>query len=327
MDKKTLISWMGITVAGGMLLTACGDAEEETTEGAEETEEETEEAETEDPEELDEVDADNLQITTSFSVLGDIVEQIAGDEAEVDFIVPLGEEPEEHEPTPSDFEHVSDSDVFIINGMGLESWLESLMDNVTDTPAVPVSNGVDPIMLEDGETADPHAWLDPANVEIYAENIAEALSKAAPDEAETFEANAEAYIEELEELDAYIQENTDDIPEENRLITNSEDAFVYFGEAYDFDTEGIWELNAHEEGTPQQIARMVDIVQEREVPYLFNETTVSPDYMESVSEDAGVPVFDEPVYTDAHGEEGSGAETYISMMEHNADVFRDALSE
>ncbi|MDQ0257297.1 ABC-type Zn uptake system ZnuABC Zn-binding protein ZnuA [Evansella vedderi] len=268
---------------------------------------------------------EGLNITTSFSVLGDIIAQIIGDRGTVDYIVPVGEEPHEYEPVPSDFQKVSDADVFYVNGLDLEEWLEKIVSNVTDTDIVTVSGGVTPIPLEDDDEDDPHAWLSPKNVIIYVENILNDLIERDPQGESVYTANAEAYIAELEELDAWIQEQVQQIPEEHRVIVVSENAFKYFGADYGFHTEGIWEINSHEEGTPQQFARLAELVQERNVPGLFVETTVDNRYMETVSNESGVPIVGE-VYTDAIGEAGSGADTYIDMMRHNVQVFVDGLS-
>ncbi|WP_018923977.1 metal ABC transporter solute-binding protein, Zn/Mn family [Salsuginibacillus kocurii] len=320
-NTKPFFKMLGLPLALSFILIGCGEEtdspeNEEVDEGEEETGEEGEEAAEEE-----------LQITTSFSVLADIVDQVVGERGTVDYIVPRGEEPEEHEPTPSDFEQVTDSDLFILNGLGLESWLESLMDNVTDTSAVEVSEGITPIPLSDGDVDDPHVWLDPTLVKTQVDNIVEYLVEEDPEGEDTYTENAERFKEELAELDEWIEEETENIPEEHRFIAISEDAFVYFGEAYNFETAGIWELNAHEEGTPQQISRLVDSLEEQDVPYVFIETSVSPDYMESVSDSSGVPIYDDVIYSEALGEEGSGVDTYIDMMEHNVNAFVDALGE
>lgn len=267
---------------------------------------------------------DDIFITTSFSILADVIEGILGDSGEVDYLVPIGEEPHEYEPVPSDFRKVSDSSVFYTNGLGLEEWLERLVENTGDTPVESLSEGVTEIPLEGESGADPHAWLDPGNMEIYAENLLADLSQRFPDYEEKFEANAEAYIQEINELDEWINEQVEAIPEDNRIIVVSENAFKYFGEAYGFETAGIWEINSGEEGTSGQINAVIDLVRDQDVPGLFVETTVDRRYMETVSENTGVDIAGE-VYTDAVGMDGSGAETYVEMMRHNTEVFVDGL--
>ncbi|KHF39076.1 metal ABC transporter substrate-binding protein [Halalkalibacter okhensis] len=293
--KKTWILFFG-TIMMTVLLAACGGSEEQAN--------------------------DKLQVVTSFSILGDLAEQVAGDRADVEYLVPIGEEPHEYEAVPSDFQKVSDADVFYVNGLGLEEWLERLVQNTGDVPIVPVSAGVSPLPIAGEEGEDPHAWLDVTNAIKYVENIRDDLIERDPEGADEYKANALAYIEELEELHTWIQTEVEGVDE--RVIAVSENAFQYFGEQYGFETYGIWELNSHEEGTPGQIATLVEIVKERNLPAVFVETTVDSRYMETVARDAGVDIAGE-VYTDAVGLEGSGAESYIKMIEHNVNTFVEGL--
>lgn len=269
---------------------------------------------------------EGLYITTSFSVIGDMTEAVLGDAGTVEFIVPVGEEPHEYEPVPSDFQKVEDSDAFYINGFGLEEWLERVVNNAADTDVVELTEGVEEISLENEDAPDPHAWLSPKNIEYYIDNITADLSERDPDNAETFEANAEVYKKEAEELVAEMEDLLADIPEEHRLIVVSENAFKYFGADFDFDTDGIWDINSHEEGTTGQMNRIIDVLQERQVPAVFVESTVDNRYMETVAENAGISIEGE-VFTDAVGEEGTGAETYLEMLRHNTETFAEGLSE
>lgn len=266
-----------------------------------------------------------LYITTSFSVLGDIVSHIVGNRGTVDFIVPVGEEPHEYEPIPSDFVKLSNSDIFYINGLDLEEWLEKVVSNVTSVDIVTVSDGITPILLENEEEADPHAWLSPRNVIIYVENILQDLIARDPEGEKQYRSNAENYINELVELDEWITNQVAIIPEENRVIVLSENAFKYFGADYGFHTEGIWEINSHEEGTPQQFARLIDLVKEQEVPALFVETTIDNRYMETISSGTNIPIYGE-VFTDALGPMGSNGDSYIGMMRENINTFIRGLS-
>ncbi|MFC0471966.1 metal ABC transporter substrate-binding protein [Halalkalibacter kiskunsagensis] len=301
------------------LLTVGCNADETQQEGLDGEQEETNSIEgTTEPEN------EGLAITTSFSILGDIVAEIIGERGTVEYLVPIGEEPHEYEPIPSDFQKASDSDVFYVNGFSLEGWLEKLVGNVGDVPVVTVSEGITPILLEGSEDEDPHAWLSVENVKVYVEDIVEDLVERDPSGEETYRTNAEAYLTELDDLQDWIKAEVEAVPEENRVIVVTENAFKYFGEAYGFQTEGVWELNSHEEGTPSQIARVIDFVSDQNIPAIFVETTVDKRYMERISEDTGIEIAGE-VYTDAVGQEGSGAETYVLMMKHNVETFVSGL--
>ncbi len=293
----------------------------------EQNNEENEEINTVDNSEEEANGEEELLITTSFSIMADFAENILGDRGTVEYIVPIGEEPHEYEPVPSDFQRVSDSEVFYVNGLDLEEWLQGLIDNTGDVPIVELSEGIDPVALEGDDGNDPHAWLAPGLAPVYVENLVEDLVERDPEGEEEYRENAEQYLEELDELENWTQEKVEEVPEENRIIVLTEDAFKYFGREYGFETDGIWSINSHEEGTPAQINRIIDLAREEQPPYLFLESTIDPRYMESVSENSDVNIYDELIYTDAVGEEGSGAETYIEMMKHNVETIVGALSQ
>lgn len=265
-----------------------------------------------------------LQIVTSFSILSDLVKNIAGDKAVVEYIVPIGENPHDYEMLPSELQKVTDADVFFINGFGLEGGMERILGNVTNTPVVSLSEGIIPIPLVGDDAADPHAWLDASLVITYVMNIRDTLISLDPDNEQEYKHNAEVYINQLNELDSWIREQVAIIPQAKRVIVISENAFKYYGEAYGFQTEGIWELNSHEEGTPQQISRVVDLVTNKGLPAVFVETTVDKRYMQTIANETGVPIAG-AVYTDALGHKGSGADTYINMMKYNTEIFVKGL--
>jgi iron/zinc/copper transport system substrate-binding protein len=267
---------------------------------------------------------EGLKITASFSVLGDIAAQVIGSRGTVEYIVPVGEEPHGYEPIPSDFVKIANADVFYVNGLGLEGWLKKIVSNVTKTDIITVSDGVEPLSLVGEDESDPHAWLNPRNVIIYVENILDDLIKRDPAGAEIYRANAENYIKQLVELDKWILQQVEQIPLEQRVIVVSENAFKYFGAAYSFRTEGIWEINSHEEGTPQQFARLATLINDRNIPALFVETTMDRRYMETVANETKVPIVGE-VYTDAIGPKGSAGESYLGMIKHNVKMFVKGL--
>ncbi len=268
---------------------------------------------------------EGLQIVTSFSILGDIVENITGERGRVDYLVPLGENPEDYELLSGELKMINDAHIFFVNGFGLEGMMEQAVKNVTDTPVVPLTRGMTPIPLVGDDAPDPHLWLDPLLVAGYVDNALASLIELDPEGEGVYRKNAEEYKVRLKELDNWIREEVKAIPPKNRYIIISENAFKYFGEAYGFQTEGIWELNSHEEGTPQQISRIVELVKEKEIPGLFVESTLDPRFMEAVSRETGVPVKAE-VYSDALGKKGSGADTYKKMMRHNVEVLVKGLA-
>ncbi|TCT14932.1 iron/zinc/copper transport system substrate-binding protein [Natranaerovirga pectinivora] len=271
--------------------------------------------------------SDQLDIVTTISIIADLVENIVGDKGVVEFIVPVGDNPEDYELISSDLMKVNNADILFMNGWGLEEVIERGLTNVTNVNIVHLTEGITPINLVGEDVPDPHAWFDVSLVaNYYVQNILGELKTIDADNSEYYDQNAKAYISQLEALDTWIKEEIEKIPEKNRVIIISENALKYYGEAYGFKTEGIWELNSHSEGTPQQISRIVDLVRAIELPALFIETTVDERYMEMISNETNVPIAG-AIYTDALGKPGSDGETYIKMLRYNTELFVEGLSK
>lgn len=270
-------------------------------------------------------DKDGVKVLASTSFLADMAKNVVGQLGTVEYIIPIGEGPEHYEMLPSDLRKASNADLLILNGLGLEEMILSSIKNVTNTKILFASDGVEAIPLVGENTPDPHAWLDVRWAIQYVKNIYDGLSAVDPDNASQYLANADAYIEELIKLDRLIKDSVVQIPESKRVIIISENAMKYFGEAYGFQTEGIWELNSHEEGTPQQISRIIDLVRDKQIPALFTETTVDTRYMDTIAKETGVVIAGQ-LYTDAIGLPDSGADSYIGMMQHNLNVLIAGLT-
>ena len=278
----------------------------------------------------DTVDTDVIQVVASFSIIADMVEQVGGDLVEVYTIVPIGEEPEEHEVLPDDIMAVTNADLIFYNGWNLEegdAWLENLFA-ATEREGIQVTEGVTPIYLTTRgyeDYYDPHAWLDISKGIIYIRNITDALSAFAPEHADAFAANADAYIARLEALHDEWIGRFDNIPDSERLVVTAEAAFIYFGNAYGVYVDGIWELNAEDEGTPEQMVRIIGIINASNVRSLFIESSVEAHYIEQVSEETGVPIFG-MLFTDSLSEPDGSAATYYDFMRHNLETIYAGLT-
>ncbi|MCK8815995.1 zinc ABC transporter substrate-binding protein [Natroniella sulfidigena] len=272
---------------------------------------------------------EQLKVVTTYSIVHDLVENVAGDRVELDTMVPIGEEPEEYEPLPEDMTAVSEADLVFANGLGIESWLERIIQNVASNQTIiEVIEGVEPFHLYEGGLQgepDPHAWFDPILVrDYYIPNILDALIELDPEGEEYYQQRAEEYQKQLGELDQWIKEQVEQIPAENRVLVTSEGAYRYFVEAYGFEEGFIWQINSHEEGTPQQIADLIDSIKDQKVKAVFVETSVSHRPMERVAEEVGVPIGG-VLYSDSTDEPGSENDNYLSIMEHNVTTIVEAL--
>jgi len=282
----------------------------------------------------EDVQNNRLQVVTTYSILSDIVKNIGGENIEIHSLAPVGSNPHEYDPLPLDVQKTTDADVVFYNGLNLEagnSWFEKLIQtagkNGEDGPVYQLSDGVEPKYLtsegHEGEE-DPHAWLDIRNGIKYAENARDALIEVDPENAVIYEKNAKEYIEKLQKLHQEALASFNKIPNEIRFLVTSEGAFKYFSDAYEFEAGYIWEINAENQGSPQQVKQIVDLINEKAIPVLFVETSIDPRSMEMVSTETGVPIGG-VLYTDSLGKPGEDGDTYIKMMEWNISVILENL--
>ena len=277
-----------------------------------------------------------LQVVTTNSIIYDMTKNIAGDLVDLHSIVPVGQDPHEYEPLPEDVQKVQKADLIFYNGINLENgedaWFAKMVKNAkkeANKDYFAVSDGVQVIYLEGQNEAgkeDPHAWLNIENGIIYAKNIAKQLIAKDPKNKEAYEKNLKAYVEKLEALDKDAKARIAKIPEEKRLIVTSEGCFKYFSKAYDIPSAYIWEINTEEEGTPEQITKLVRQLRESKVPSLFVESSVDDRPMKTVSQETGKPIHS-TIFTDSIAEEGKDGDSYYSMMKWNLDKIIEGLSK
>lgn len=272
-----------------------------------------------------------LNVAVTFSVLGDIVARVAGEDANVSVLTPVGAEVHEWELTPGNFATLENADVVFYNGYQLEQWMYQVESTVVDrTPIVAVAEASNyptkTIITGDMEgDVDPHLWMDPRAVSAYVQVVANELEHLLPQRAEEFQLRAEALKEELHALHVELQERLEVIPEERRVLLSSEAAFLYFADAYHFEHDGIWGTNAETEGSPRQLMRVVDMINERQPAALFWESTISDRHVTSLARDTGVKVAG-PLYVDSLSEPSGEAGDYFTMMRHNVDLLRQTLA-
>jgi ABC-type Zn uptake system ZnuABC Zn-binding protein ZnuA len=279
-------------------------------------------------------DNEKLKVVTTYSIIYDIVKNVGGDRVDIHSLAPVGSNPHEYDPLPADVEETADADVVFYNGLNLEagnSWFDKLLETTgksgEDAPVFLMSEGVEVKYLttEGSESeADPHAWLDVRNGIIYANNAKEALIQVDPDHADIYEKNAKEYIGQLEQLHADAVKQFNEIPKDQRFLVTSEGAFKYFSAAYDFEAGYIWEINAENQGSPDQISAIIELIKEKDVKVLFLETSIDARSMETVSNETNVPIGGK-VFTDSIGKPGEDGDSYLKMMEWNINTIIEQL--
>lgn len=266
-------------------------------------------------------------VVASASMLYDITLNVAGEEVNLEMIVPIGGDPHIHEPTPANARLVNRADLILINGLSFEGWINELIENSgTKGNTITVTQGIDVLnSLTYENSADPHAWMIAGNGIIYADNIRKALINLLPEKASTFNENFKTYKSKLQKLEEFIENQVSTIPQEKRILITSHDAFQYYGRAYGLKLEAIMGISTDAEAQTSDIMRVNAAIRENKVPAIFIESTINPKMMKQIAKDNGVIIGGE-LYADSLGDEDSSADTYINMLRYNTETIVQALS-
>jgi manganese/iron transport system substrate-binding protein len=256
-------------------------------------------------------------VVTTFTVIRDIAQNIAGDAAVVESITKPGAEIHDYQPTPHDIVKAQEADLVIWNGLNLERWFEKFFQNVSDVPSIVASEGVEPMGISEGAYTgkpNPHAWMSPTNALIYAENIRKALVQHDPAHADTYNKNAAAYAAQIKAMDAPLRERLASIPKDQRWLVTSEGAFSYLARDYGLQELYLWPINADQQGTPQQVRRVIDEVRKNKIPVVFSESTVSDKPARQVAKETGAR-YGGVLYVDSLSDEKGAVPTFLKLLE------------
>ena len=270
---------------------------------------------------------EKLKVVTTFTVLADMAQNVAGDAAEVVSITKPGAEIHGYEPTPRDIVGAHDADLILWNGLNLELWFEQFLRNLGDLPSATLSEGIDPIAIAQGAyegKANPHAWMGLDNAQVYVDNIAAALSEHDPDNAETYEANAAAYKQELRDTLEPLRAQIAEIPEDKRWLVTCEGAFSYLARDFGMKELYLWPMNADQTGTPQQVRAVIDGVKTHEIPAVFCESTVNTAPAEQVARETGAD-YGGVLYVDSLSEADGPVPTYLDLLKVTSQTIADGL--
>jgi manganese/iron transport system substrate-binding protein len=270
---------------------------------------------------------DKLKAVTTFTVIADMAQNVAGDAAIVESITKPGAEIHNYQPTPRDILKAQDAELIFWNGLNLELWFEKFFQNLRDVPGVVVSEGIEPMSIGEGPYTgkpNPHAWMSPDNALIYVDNIRDAFIQYDPENAETYKANAEAYKQEIMDMVAPIRAELDAIPEAQRWLVTSEGAFSYLARDFGLKEAFIWPINADQQGTPQQVRHVIDTIRENGIDVVFSESTVSEKPAEQVARETGAR-YGGVLYVDSLSEADGPVPTYIDLLRVTSDTIAKGL--
>lgn len=283
-----------------------------------------------------------LTVVTTLFPQYDFARQIAGTHAEVSLVLLPGMESHMYDPTPGDMIEISEADMFIYTGAEMEPWAGELADSVdmTRVRIVDASSGVD-LMKEEDEhdheeeheheghhhdhTYDPHIWLDMRNAMQMVETIADAFCEIDPANADDYRANADAYLEQLDELDTELREIVADGTRRD-IVFGGRFAYGYFIHGYDLDYESVYDsCSADTEPSMAQMADVIDYMKEHQVRYILYEELSTPNVARAIAEATGAEML---LFSTCHNvtkDDFEAGVTFIDLMQQNADTLKKAL--
>ena len=271
---------------------------------------------------------DKFKVVTTFTIIADMARNVAGDAATVESITKPGAEIHNYQPTPGDIQRAQGANLILWNGLNLERWFERFLQNLRDVPGVVVSDGVEPMGIAEGPYSgkpNPHAWMSPANAMIYVDNIRNALSQYDPANAATYAANAEAYKAKIQATIEPVRAELAAIPEDKRWLVTSEGAFSYLARDFGLRELYLWPINADQQGTPQQVRKVIDAVTANKIPVVFSESTVSDKPARQVARETGA-AYGGILYVDSLSEADGPVPTYLDLLRVTSETIANGLT-
>jgi zinc/manganese transport system substrate-binding protein len=268
---------------------------------------------------------EKIDVVASFSILGDLARNVAGERVNVTTLVGPNSDVHVYTPAPADAKRIADAKLVVVNGLGLEGWLERLVQSSgSKAPIVVATNGIAPRRL--GSHADPHAWQSVVNAKIYVADIRDGLMAADAAGAAVYRANADAYLAKLDALDGEVRAAIAKIPEARRKVISSHNAFGYFADAYGIAFIAPQGVSTESEASARDIAAIITQIRTAKIPAVFLENVSDPRLMRRISAETGARIGG-TLYSDSLTGENGAAPTYIDMVRHNIKALTGALAD
>ena len=258
-----------------------------------------------------------IKAATSFTVIADMVRNITGDAAEVISITKPGAGIHNYQPTPKDIVRAQNADIIFWNGLNLELWFGRFLRDIKDVPNIVLTEGLTPLSISSGEykgKPNPHAWMSTENAPIYIENIRKGLCNVDPANCYAYTKNASNYAQKIKTVRTELESTLSSIPKERRTLVTSEGAFSYLARDLGLKEVYLWPMNAEQQGTPQQVRKVIDTVKNNKVPVVFSESTISDRPMKQVAAETGA-LYGGVLYVDSLSESSGKVPTYLDLLQ------------
>ena len=266
-------------------------------------------------------------VLTTFTILADLAENVAGERLEVKSITKPGAEIHSYQFTPSDIVKTKGAKLIIENGLGLESWISKFTMSAGNIPKVKLTEGLTPLLI-DGDAysgkPNPHAWMSPKKAIYYVDKIVDAFIEIDPEGEQEFRSNASTYKAKLQSLDKELRDSLSFIPRNKRFLVSCEGAFSYLASDYGMKEGYLWPVNAESQVTPKRMVNLIELIKENDVPTIFCESTVSSEAQKEVAKSSGAK-FGGTFYVDSLSGSDGPAPTYIDLLRHNVQLITEGL--
>jgi manganese/zinc/iron transport system substrate-binding protein len=275
-----------------------------------------------------------IRAVATTGIVGDMVQNIGAERVEVSSLMGPGVDPHLYKASEGDVRTLESADIIFYNGLHLEAGLAGVLERMSERSSVyAVTDAIDRSALiappEFAGAYDPHVWFDVSLWISTARQVRDALIELDPEHADLYQANAENYIAELEELHEYVQMRAAEVPEDKRVLITAHDAFNYFGQAYGFEVRGLQGISTESEASTSDIQGLVNFIVEREIPAIFIESSVPQRTVEALQAAVQAQGFDVRIggelFSDAMGDPGTEEGTYPGMVRHNIDTIVSTL--
>lgn len=272
---------------------------------------------------------EKFRVITTFTVIADMAQNVAGDAADVSSITKPGAEIHDYQPTPGDIKRAQGAQLILSNGLNLERWFARFYQHLKGVPEVVVSEGIQPMGISAGPYSgkpNPHAWMSADNALIYVDNIRDALVKYDPPHADTYRRNAEAYKEKIRQTIAPLQARLAQLPADKRWLVTSEGAFSYLARDYGLRELYLWPINADQQGTPQQVRKVIDTMKKERIPTIFSESTISDKPARQVAREAGAH-YGGVLYVDSLSAADGPVPTWLDLLRATTETIVNGIQD